>query len=192
MPFSVKDVTGDEALEAQTLMTPGMVFVVRTEGQLDNVAIPGFWTHAATVTDSQHIVEATGIGVHAANIYDFLLRKDYAVLLRPKFASADQMKTAAQFVVDQIGAQYDYDFLDVKDTEAAIAAGGSVSQRAFYCSKLPWAAYRKACGPDVPFTTRLTLGVQTVVPADYVLATDKWEVVWASSKAKPRLPSPPK
>jgi len=190
MPFSIKEITGEEALAAQALMTPGMTFVVRTDGQLDNIAIPGFWAHAATVTDSDHIVEATGIGVHASNIFDFLLRRDYAVLLKPKFATPDQMKVAAQYVVHQIGAKYDYDFLAVQDTEAEIAAGGAVSQRAFYCSKLPWAAYRKACGPNVPFTTRLTLGVQTVVPTDYVLAVDKWEVVWASSGAKPHLPSP--
>lgn len=190
MPFSVKLVTGEETLAAQEMMTPGMIFIVRTEGQMDNLAIPGFWTHAATVTDSEHIVEATGLGVHASNLYDFLLRKDYAALLKPKFATPDQMKTAAQYVVDQIGAKYDYDFLAVQDTEATIAAGAQASQRAFYCSKLPWAAYRHACGPDVPFTTRLTLGVQTVVPEDYARAVDKWEVVWKSSKAGEGLPSP--
>jgi uncharacterized protein YycO len=189
MPFSIKKITGEEALAAQAIMTPGMIFVVRTDGQLANIAIPGFWSHAATVSDSDHVVEATGIGVHDSNIFDFLLRRDYAVLLKPKFATPDQMKVAAQYVVDQIGAKYDYDFLAVQDTEAEIAAGDAVSQRAFYCSKLPWAAYRKACGPNVPFTTRLTLGVQTVVPADYILAVNKWEVVWASKTAKPHLVS---
>jgi len=187
MPFSIKAVTDDEVEAACAAMTPGMVFVTRTDGQLDNIAIPGFWSHCAMATDSLHIVEATGLGVHATNIYDFLLRKDYAVLLRPKFATPDQMLVAAQFAVDQIGAKYDYNFLAVQETEAEIAAGKSPGQRAFYCSKLPWAAYRKACGPSVPFTTRMTLGVLTVVPSDYVLAVDKWEVVWVSASARPRL-----
>lgn len=187
MPFSIKMVGDEEVDEACALMTPGMVFVTRTNGQLDNIAIPGFWSHAAQVSDRSHVVEATGRGVHASNIYDFLLRKDYAVLLRPKFASPDQMLVAAQFAVDQIGAKYDYNFLDVAAGEAEIAAGKAVDQRVFYCSKLPWASYRKACGPNVPFTTRMTLGVLTVVPSDYVLAVGKWEVVWVSASAKSHL-----
>lgn len=187
MPFSVKAITEDEVHEALNLALPGMVFATRTRGQLDNLPIPGFWCHNATVEDSWHVVEATGEGVLSNGIFNFLLKKDYAVLLRPRFATVEQMAAAAAFIKDQIGAGYDYNFLDVVETEQEIKTS-VVKDRRFYCSKLPWAAYRSVCGPDIPFTTRETLGVQTVVPSDYVNATKLWEVVWASSLAKPLLP----
>lgn len=188
MPFSVKDVTEEDVYAAMKLMQPGMVFVTRTKGQLDDIAIPGWWTHVATATDSQHVVEAIGTGVKATGIMAFLLRKDYAVLLKPKFATDDQMKVAAQFCVNQIGAKYDWDFLPAQTTAQLDAEG--VTNRAFYCAKLPWAAYKEACGDNVPWTTSLTLGVQTVTPADYVAAVDKWELVWASPSAAAHVASP--
>ena len=87
----------------------------------------------------------------------------------------------------QVGAKYDYNFLPAED----YAVGTQVKDRAFYCAKLPWAAYRQACGADVPFTTRLTLGVQTVTPQDYAnaVAVGKWTTTWLSTSMGASLSS---
>lgn len=177
-PYSVKDMDEEDVYEAMKRMAPGMVFLTRTEGQLGNALIPGFWSHCAIVTGDHHVTEAIGEGVTRTGIFNFLMRKDYAVLLRPVFASETEMRLAAEYADEQVGAKYDYSFLPPgADEDLAVTP---VKDRAFYCAKLPWAGYRHACGPKVAFTTRQTLGVETVVPDDYDRAKDKWMRVWAS------------
>lgn len=184
-PWTHKKISEEEIYACLHAMKPGMVFSTRTDGELTTLLIPGWWKHSAIVVSQHHIVQAVGRGVVPSGIFDFLMTKDYAVLLAPTFTDMDHMAAAALFAQGQIGAKYDYDFLPPDDP--VVLAKEPIKDRAFYCAKLPWAAYRSACGPLVPFETRQTLGVPTVTPDDYVLAVEKWAVVWASASAAPYL-----
>lgn len=166
----------------KSLAKPGMVIVTRTIGEFSNLFIPGFWTHAAIVygadgsEDNQiRVVEATRAGVVVTGIARFLFSKDYVMLLEPIFADAQQKVVAANWAFDQVGKPYDWDFLPPE-----VTASGITTPKSFYCSKLVWAAYLAACGPNVPFTLRTTLGVPTVAPDDLAKAVAKFSHLYSN------------
>lgn len=165
-PYSHKLVSGRDYFQVRQMLATGQVLVSRTEGEASNLLIPGFWSHAALVADSQYVYEAIGRGVVRTDIVTFLTSKDYVLLIEPTFANAAQREVAVKWAAKMEGRPYDYHFTS--------------SNRAFYCAELVWAAYQEACGKNVPFTLRKTLGVDTVVPQDFDNAKDKWAPVWES------------
>jgi uncharacterized protein YycO len=94
--------------------------------------------------------------------------KDQIMALKPRFATSQQMLKTAQLCREQLGKAYDFEF-----------ASSDISK--FYCSELITWAYNKIC-PNFPFKTREVMGRDTVLPSDFPNASDKWAIVWASSK----------
>jgi len=177
-----KRVNEDDFGMIKAMAKPGMVIVTRTSGEASNLFIPGFWTHAAIVYGANgsedgeiRVVQATRAGVVATGLPSFLFSKDYVMLLDPIFADAQQKIAAANWAFDQIGKPYDWDFLPPELTETGIT-----TPKSFYCSKLVWASYLQACGPNVPFTLRTTLGVPTVAPDDLAMAVAKFAHLYSN------------
>jgi uncharacterized protein YycO len=169
-PFSVKYINGFDYFRVREKIVPGQIFLSRTRGMFSNNFIPGFFTHAAICIDSNTICEAVGEGVRANDIISFMLSKDYLVLLRPSFATPEQMQKAADFARENIGKPYDYEFQS--------------DLKAFYCSELCFASYKEAMNGNSPLELRERLGDKTIVPSDIWAAKDKFSVVYQSEETK--------
>ena len=166
MPYSRKLITGRDLLELRKLIRPGDIILSKTRGELGNVGVPGFYGHAAIVYDLNYVIEATTSGVIKTEICSFLLKKDYAALVRPTFAKDGDMLVAAREANRQVGKPYDYKF-----NTSDIAS--------FYCSELVWWSYNQAMGVS-PFKPREIFGRQTIVPQDFIDANKKFIQVWGS------------
>jgi len=164
-PWSHRAIKSYHYREIRKLIRPGDVFLLQKSGELSNLFIPGFWGHASIYCDKDRVVEAVGIGVVNTDLIDALLSRDAVMVRRPKFATPAEQKKAADWALQQIGAEYDLFF--------------DPGNKAFYCSELIWMAYEKTMGVT-PFTLRQTLGLNTVTPEDIANANDKWETIYDS------------
>ena len=169
MPYSRKKITGKHYYSAIQYLEPGIVMATRTDGELSNLGIPGFWSHIAIVTSNGSVIEATTHGVVETDLVSFFMNKDHIIALKPRFATREQRNKAVNLCLQQIGKPYDFEF-------------ASSDIKAFYCSELVTWAYNQAC-PDFPFKTRSVLGRDTVIPSDFPDAKAKWMPVWASNSS---------
>lgn len=173
-PFTHKRMALRHFCALKECLIPGDVLMSRTDGELTNVFIPGFWSHGAVYVGDSQVVEVTGEGISnpPVPLMYFVLTKDYVRACRPLFANRDQMQAAADWCRAQAAAlprvPYDYDF-----------ASGN---RALYCFELSYVAYQAATGNKSPWQLRETLGVQTVIGDDFDKAIDKWETIYDSRK----------
>lgn len=177
-PFSHKKVSGRHYYHLISKIDPGTVLITRTSGEFSNLMIPGHFSHAAMYVGEQwvgkdddkyfsaSVTEAVGSGTRMVDLVSFLTSKDEVLAFVPRFASSEQMQKAADWTLDNLGVPYDFVF--------------EPTNEAFYCSEYIQKAYAHAIGKDIPFTKRKTLGVNTVIPQDYVNATSKWLQVWDS------------
>jgi len=140
-----------------------------TNGEAGNLFIPGHFSHAAYCKGDNQIIEAVGVGVRETDFFDFFLGKDHIMLLRPIFASDEEKKLATEYCISKIGLPYNVSFKF------------SLDDKKFYCCEIIYKAYKYA-NPESPFKLRRTLGVDTVVPDDFLNASSKWKVIWDSSK----------
>jgi hypothetical protein len=159
-PWAHKKVGGLHYNAALALLEPGDVLMSRTDGELTNLFIPGFWSHGAVYVGDGWVVEAIGEGVVYTDLVTWMTTKDAVRVCRPLFASYAQREAAALWARSFVGRRYDYSFASGND--------------AFYCFELTYAIYQKAMGDESPWTLRKTWGVDTVVGDDFDAATDKW------------------
>ena len=167
-PWSQKKISSRDYRAIDALIKPGDVVLSLTQGQLVNAFIPGFWSHAAIYAGDNKIIEAIGKGVVETDMIDAVMTCDYVMVRRPTFATEAQRTEAVAWARTKLGSQYDLFFNQNND--------------AFYCSELVWMAYQHSVGPDVPFTRRQTLGVDTVSPDDIGNADKHWITVYASKR----------
>lgn len=165
LPWSQKKLKSNHYRKVVSLLQPGDVLLLRTDGEIANMFIPGYWTHAAMFCGGDYVVEAVGEGVLNTDMLDTILTRDAVMICRPSFATEEQRCDAAEWAKAQIGKGYDLFFNPNND--------------AFYCSELIWLAYERTMGA-IPFTLRQTLGVDTVVPEDIAKARDKWDRIYNS------------
>lgn len=116
----------EEVLAALPLIRAGDVGLHRDEGYLSNFAIPGFMKHAWIHVDSpkfgtginqepvpdvtdMKIVEAVSEGVLRRSAL-FPIRSDFAIILRPKDVTADEVTEAVNKATGIIGCEYDVKF----------------------------------------------------------------------------------
>jgi uncharacterized protein YycO len=144
-----------------------MVLISRTHGELTNLCISSYYTHASIYIDHNQVVEAIGKGVVQTDLIDWMMTKDHVVILQPLFCGTLQMSQASEWAWKQVGKPYDTLF-DVTNNDE------------FYCSELVWEAYDHAA-PNNPFELRYRLGRLTVLGDDFYNAKDKWQIVWNSN-----------
>lgn len=169
-PWAIKKIHAKDYRDF-TMMFPdeGTILVSKTNGELGNLFIPDFWSHCALYTGAGTVIEAVGHGVIETDLIDFMMKKDFIVALKPKFATVPQMSEAVRVARTQLGKPYDFSFQtsDVK---------------AFYCSELVQWSYNQV-NKDIPFKTREVLGVMTVTPDDIVKA-NHFQIVWESESLR--------
>ena len=168
-PYTHNKITGREYHRISNALRVGDVLITRKRGEVTNLFIPGFYTHAAMYVGRNDVVEAIGKGVVRTDLVSFCMGKDYVAVLRSKFSDEAVNKEAAKEAIKLIGSPYDYDF--------------EPANVAFYCSELCYYAYDKALGEDKsPFELRQSLGVDTVTPQDFFDATEKWERILVTDR----------
>lgn len=151
-----------DTLDLKGVVRNGDVLLSYSYGELTNLLIPGEYKHCAIYVDGR-VVEATHIGVCSTPFEDFCASKDMVAICRPIFCGEQEMAEAVRYAVNQEGLAYDYYF--------------EPNEEAFYCAELIAKAYEHATSGASPFKTRLTLGVETVLPIDFKLATKKFKTV---------------
>ena len=165
-PLTHHYITSKDYRSLKEVFMPGTVLLTRTKAEVTNLVIPGFFKHAAIVVNENEVTEAAGNGVVRTDLIDFLMAKDYVIALKPKFATKAQMKKAAEIATQQEGKPYDFDII-MSDIEK------------FYCFELVYFSYAEAV-ENMPFVPREIMGRDTIISSDFINASDKWEVFWAS------------
>jgi uncharacterized protein YycO len=169
MPYSHKHMDAGEFYALKSKLKPGIILVSKTNGDLSNCFIPGFWGHAAIAEDNNSVIEAVSEGVRRVDILDFAMTKDFVAALRPKFTTEDEMSQSVTVAKLAIGRPYDFLVEPAHD--------------AFTCSELTAYCIEEGMRPrPSPFVKKTTLGVETVIPQDFWDASDKFEVVWTNYK----------
>lgn len=192
-----------EAFEALTTARFGDVGLHREDGCFTNLAIPGAmkhaWIHTADVYSDKHpiggtIVEATADGVLSKSALTPYLT-DYAVLLRPRGLTEEQIKGACIKCREIEGAEYDTNFrfdieheMEFYENPANAAHARDVlhdheraMQRwnyAFSCSETVAYAYWHV-RETLQISRRSIFGRLAILPQDFL--DFEFDIVWASS-----------
>lgn len=184
-PWTHKKVTGVDYYQVFPHLKPGTIFVTRILGDLTTLYIPGFWTHAAIYSPTPNVVidelvtQAEAPGVIQQDLVSFMLTKDFVVALEPNLPEPLKEKVmarASQIAAGLVGDSYDYEFESYEEDTTS-----------FYCSKVVWYSYDKACaelGLPSLFVPENDLGELTVSPQS--IANDKvhFTVIYKTSGAK--------
>lgn len=168
LPYTKKLITGKDFQEIEKILVPGMVFLTQTRGEISNLVNPGFWKHGAIYAGNNLVVEALGDGVQTTNIYDFIFKKDFIAVMKPLFATEEEMQEAAWRALQIVGCPYDFNF-ELKD-------------KAFYCFEVVYRSYKDALWlkqKEMPFRIKtIKMGVPTIIGEDFYNAHEKWKCVW--------------
>lgn len=173
LPFTRKQITGADYRSLMEVIQEGDILLSLTHGEVAVCFIPGHFAHVAIYKFDRKIIESVTSGVRMTDILDFFMNKDEIVVLRAKFASGEEIKRVMDYCEDQIGKPYNF---DLKFSE---------KDEKHYCCELVYKGYNKAV-LNSPFKLRNTLGIDTVVPDDFLNADKKWEVIWKSNSYKDR------
>lgn len=158
LPYTRKKITSVDYRIVTETIKPGMGIISRTNGELANLFIPGYWGHIGVYVGGRKIIEAVGShGVREVDLIDFLFKKDEILLIEAAFADEEERLCAAEWVKEQVGKPYDHYFNRTND--------------AFYCSELYFQAYLKTM-MNVPWKPPVTWGMVTVTPQDLADAPD--------------------
>ena len=168
-PYTRKKLKAKDYRECKSLMKNGMILLTSTRGELTTLFIPGQFSHVAMIVNQNTVIEATGEGVHTTDLIDFILSRDYAVLLKPIWLNEAELDQASKIALQFEGFKYDYYF--------------SASTEQFYCSELAYMAFKEV-NPESPIELRNRLGQDTFIPQDFWEAKGKFEVVWMSESLK--------
>ncbi|HBN09359.1 MAG TPA: hypothetical protein DD435_12160 [Cyanobacteria bacterium UBA8530] len=93
-------------------MKPGDLLLRRTDYGSANMAIPGFYGHAAVYVGDGTIIDATTHGVRKISVQDFFAEGDHAMVIRPKAMTEENADKTVKFLEQQVGKVYDYDLDD--------------------------------------------------------------------------------
>jgi uncharacterized protein YycO len=151
-------------LDKLPAISPGDVFLSKTDFSVSNLFIPGFWKHAAMYIGDGYIVEAVPPLVRRISISEFIRTKDVAAIYRPRFCSKSACAIAAAWSIRQINKkEYDLAFTPGNDS--------------LYCVELIFHAYSFTAGIKPP--PRRVLNDLTYIPDD-LTDPSQWEFLWRS------------
>lgn len=173
-----------DARRGASLCEPGDIGLHRDEGYLSNLGIPGAFKHAWICVGNGEIVEAISEGVvQRDELYPLVT--DYAVILRPRGLTAEQVGEAVERAKGIVGSQYDANFrFDFEESGRDVGADrfcrnlkcGSF-HGAFSCTEVVGYAY-------FPFRAHVRLfrsmhaGREAIIADDYLKMN--FDVVWVS------------
>ena len=165
-PFAKKKITGDHYYLWRDRITPGTVLLSTTQGELSNYINPTKIKHGGLYVggkDIKYVVEALGRGVVKNNLVKFMTTKDRIVIIRPKFASEEQIQSIIEHANKLLGMPYDYMF--------------SKNNKALYCFEAIIEAYR-AEFPEIPFKCKeIVKGKRIYDPDTFLEDPEHWEVI---------------
>lgn len=191
MPWSHKKIVGHDYRTYSNLAQIGDVLSTRTDGELSNIFIPGFFGHVAIVVSPRTVVQATTAGVVETDLAEFFfINKDYIVASRPTFATIEQRHQAAEYALRQVGKPYNFSMglsdvlLGALKTNRPDFSHSNIKR--FYCSELVYSAY-KAAVVENPFILREVMGEETIIPSDFFDASGKFSTFWFSQSFRERF-----
>jgi len=146
----------------------GDILLAKKDWEATNLLIQGKFKHAAIVVSDGYVIEAKDPVVVKTGFYDYIMKSDEVVLCRPRYFSEFELLKAEDYAENSLGNGYDYYFVDDNDEN--------------YCSELCYEAL-KSGKPMWGFKRRKILGAATLLPDDFRLSKDNFEIMWqAKSK----------
>lgn len=197
----------DEVFEAMKLVRPGDIGLHTEKWCLSNVAIPGFMKHAwIHINESDDvskvkIIEAVAQGVVLRSAY-YPIHCDYAIILRPKNVSREDINKACLKAEKIVGCKYDASFkFDIEEELAIFGEGekgieaarereiqvanlGAEWDGGFSCTEtvsFAWWHKRKELGIE----RKKARGKQVILGDS--LINDNFEIVWMSKSVTPEI-----
>ncbi|MEW6282721.1 MAG: YiiX/YebB-like N1pC/P60 family cysteine hydrolase [Candidatus Eremiobacterota bacterium] len=155
IPTTVPEISPEKAEQLKQALKPGDVILTA------DCAYPGwarmeFWTvrsnytHAAYYAGDGKILEAVGGGVKEAELDDYFSGRTKVAIIRPPYASEEDVQAATAFCKSHVGKKYDSVFNTGDDNE-------------FYCSELVYKALKSMPHP-IEAPSRVFAGKTAVAP----------------------------
>lgn len=157
--------TSAQYIDAKNVLLSGDILLSEVEWELSNYFIPKTYKHAAIYFNGL-VYESVTHGVRSITLEEWLFKKDHVAIVRAKFEITASMLFLGKSFLDQnIGEPYDFSF-KLEGTSS------------WYCSKYAY-EFLLAMNPSFgqTFILRETLGELTVKPDDFLLATDKFDLI---------------
>lgn len=162
-------ITTQEYSKVKELIKNGDCLLSRTDWELSNFFLPGFWKHCGIYLDG-YVYEATTHGVRKVLLSEFCFKKDVVGIARPNFDL--ELNYAEMYLDRTLGLGYDWAFSWMDNTSDA-----------WYCSEYVYAFYHRMNEIFLfMFTPRPTLGELTIKPTDYWDAESKFTRIFSSDK----------
>ena len=167
-PWTRKLISSHQVHDALRALEVGDIMLTRTFGEATNLVIPGYWKHAAIYVGEGNVVEAKDPVVVKSDMYDFMMTKDFVIIVRPLLGYNERV-VAAAFSESMIGKSYDYHFEMIEGRP----------NLSFYCAEVPFWCYHMSV-KSWGFVLKEIMGIPTVKPDDYVRAERYFKVIWSS------------
>lgn len=163
-PYGCNSVsTGAVKKQLQT----GMVILTHRNYECSSLFIPGYWTHAAMVVNSDQVIDATGKGVCIHSLESFLSTIDDFIVLKPNFGCQKLMEYAGSLVSNFVGYPFSFDFQN--------------SNKTFYCSGLVCYVYVRSIYKQktvtIPGLLQNYLDGFIIKPEDFFIHKDSWKII---------------
>jgi hypothetical protein len=163
-PFSCNSIE-TEPIKKQ--LQPGMIILTHRNYECSSLFIPGYWTHAAMVATSDHIIDATRKGVCLNTIESFFSTVDDFIVLKPSFCCPKMMTNAGYLATNLVGYPFSFDFRN--------------SNKVFYCSGLVCWVYAQTLSEqntiNLPILFQNYLTGYIIKPMDFAFHRNLWQVI---------------
>ena len=110
--------TSSDYEQLRSIIRNGDILVSRTDWELSNLIMPGYWKHCAVYKDGYVYEAVTKQGVRKILVEEFFFKKDHIGLCRNSdyLPSEDDLSHGFKFLDSELGESYNWSFeLDVNN-----------------------------------------------------------------------------